>query len=80
MVSENAHAGKLTDLQISLLRLFDQGLNQQQPLEVRSLLMNHFSSQLKEEASRAVEEKGYTEDDFNRMLVDDNFPITRQKS
>ncbi|WP_461068905.1 hypothetical protein [Spirosoma horti] len=39
--------------------------------------MNHFSSQLKEEVSRAVEEKGYIEDDFNRMLVDDNFPIAQ---
>jgi hypothetical protein len=80
MVSENAHAGKLTDLQISLLRLFDQGLNQQQTLEVRRLLMNHFSSQLTEEVNRTVEEKGYTEDDFHRMLVDDNFPVARKKS
>ncbi|WP_046376131.1 hypothetical protein [Spirosoma radiotolerans] len=80
MVSENAHAGKLTDLQISLLRLFDQGLNQQQTLEIRRLLMNHFSSQLTEEVNRAVEEKGYTEDDFHRMLVDDDFPVTRKKS
>ena len=76
MTSKNAYPGKLTDLQISVLRLFDQGLDQQQTLEVRRLLMNYFSIQLKNEVSRVVEEKGYTEDDFRRMLADDNFPIT----
>lgn len=78
MVSGNEHAGKLTDLQISLLRLLDQGLDSQQTLEIRRLLMSYFSNQLKDEVSRAVEEKGYTDDDFRRMLVEDNFSITRK--
>ncbi|MVM41381.1 hypothetical protein GO730_32980 [Spirosoma sp. HMF3257] len=78
MVSGNEHTGKLTDLQISLLRLLDQGLDSQQTLEIRRLLMSYFSNQLKDEVSRAVEEKGYTDDDFRRMLVEDNFSITRK--
>ncbi|QDK81441.1 hypothetical protein EXU85_23655 [Spirosoma sp. KCTC 42546] len=78
MVSGNEYTGKLTDLQISLLRLLDQGLDSQQTLEVRRLLLNYFSAQLKDEVSRVVEEKGYTEEDFRRMLVDDNFPAIRK--
>jgi hypothetical protein len=80
MTSGNSYPGRLTDLQISLLRLFDQGLNQEQTLEVRRVLMNYFSTQLKDEVSRVVEEKGYSEDDFRRMLIDDNFPVVRKPS
>lgn len=61
---------KLTDLQISLLRLFGQNINETQTLEVRKLLMDYFDAQLKTELETVIEEKGYTENDFRLMLND----------
>lgn len=78
MTAINEHSGKLTELQISLLRLFDQRLDPEQTVEVRRLLLNYFSTQLTNEINRVVEEKEYTEEDFRRMLVDDNFPVIRR--
>ena len=79
MIANNEHSGKLTELQISLLRLFDQRLDPQQTIEVRLLLLNYFSTQLTNEVNQVVEEKEYTDEDFRRMLVDDNFPAIRKQ-
>ncbi len=71
---ENPGLSKLTDLQISLLRLFDQELDKQQTLEVRMLLMDYFDQKLQAELDEVAVRKEYTEADYHRMLRDDNFP------
>lgn len=66
---------RLNDLQISVLRLFDQNLSDQDTFELRQLLMNYFDKQLKTELDEVFKTKDYTQGDFEQMLIDDNFAI-----
>lgn len=59
----------MSEIQISLLRLFDQNLSESETLEVRKMLMDHFDKGLQ----NVVEEKKYSEEDYHKMLSDDNF-------
>ncbi|GAB3987554.1 hypothetical protein GCM10028807_08080 [Spirosoma daeguense] len=60
--------GKLNSMQISLLRLFDREIPEGQILELRRVLVKHYSTLIKEEVEQVVAEKGYTQDDFDKML------------
>ena len=51
---------RLNDLQISVLRLFDQNLSDQDTFELRQLLMNYFDKQLKTELDEVFKTKDYT--------------------
>ena len=66
-VSINQHT-ELNPLQVSLLRLFNRPMSEQETLELKRLLVKHYSKQLKAEATRVVAEKGYTGQDFDNML------------
>ncbi|MBO0931102.1 hypothetical protein [Fibrella aquatilis] len=68
MESQAAPRGRLNALQISLLRLFDRGMTDEQILELRRVLVTHYSALLHDEVERVIQEKGYTNDDFERML------------
>ena len=59
---------KLNSLQLSLLRLFDRGMSDEDTLEIRRLLVTHLSKKLQEEVQRIDEERGYTAEDYERML------------
>lgn len=63
----------MNDLQISLLRLFDQGMSDAQTYQLRKILMAYFDAELKQELEKVQKEKQYTQEDFDRMLEDDNF-------
>ena len=63
----------MSEIQISLLRLFDQNLSESETLEVRKMLMDHFDKGLQNELKKVVEEKKYSEEDYHKMLSDDNF-------
>ena len=71
--AENSDSTKLNSLQISLLRLFEQKLDQRQMLEVRKLLMDYFDKKLQVELEEVTTRKGYTEDDYRKMLRDDKY-------
>jgi hypothetical protein len=60
----------LNSLQISLLRLFNRPMSNEQILNLKRVLVKHYSAQLNDELERAVEEKGYTQADFDKMLND----------
>lgn len=60
-------------MQISLLRLFEHGISDAQTYEVRKMLMTYFDSELKKELEKVQKEKQYTQEDFDRMLADDDF-------
>ena len=66
-VAVNQHT-ELNPLQVSLLRLFNRPMSEQETLELKRLLVKHYSKLLKEEVSRSVAEKGYTQQDFEDML------------
>ena len=59
---------KLNSLQLSLLRLFDRGMSDEDTLEIRRLLVTHLSKKLQDEVQRIDEERGYTAEDYERML------------
>lgn len=69
---ENEPSGRLNTLQISLLRLFDRGMTTEQLLDMKRVLVRHYSAQLNQETERVVRERGYTQDDFDRMLTADS--------
>lgn len=51
---------KLNGLQISLLRLFERGMSDEEVLELQRVLVAHISQKLLEEVERVNEERGYT--------------------
>ncbi|MBD2769936.1 hypothetical protein IC235_18760 [Hymenobacter sp. BT664] len=61
---------KLNSLQISLLRLFERGMSDEEILEIRELLVAHMSKKLLVEVERVNEERGYTAADVEAMLND----------
>ena len=61
---------KLNGLQISLLRLFERGMSDEEILELRRVLVAHMSQKLLEEVERVNEERGYTAADAEAMLND----------
>lgn len=60
--------GRLNAMQISLLRLFDREMTDKQILELKRVLVKHYSALIQNEVERVVTEKGYTQDDFDKML------------
>ncbi|MCE7058912.1 hypothetical protein [Dyadobacter sp. CY343] len=75
MVSEAkpSSGNRLSDIQISLLRLFDQNLSERETMELRKMMMDYFDGRLRNELDEVLEKKKYTESDYHRMLSDDNF-------
>ena len=65
----------LSDIQISMLRLFDQGISETETLEVRKILMDYFDKALQIELDKVLEQKKYSDEDYHKMLSDDNFII-----
>ena len=59
---------KLNSIQLSLLRLFDRGMSDEETLEIRRRLVTHLSKKLQEEVQHIDEERGYTSEDYERML------------
>ena len=59
---------ELNPLQVSLLRLFNRPMSEEETLELKRLLVKHYSAMLKKEVSKVVVEKGYTRQDFEDML------------
>lgn len=58
----------LNDIQISLLKLFNRPISQTQTLELKRVMVRHFSKQLKSELGKIVKEKSYSQQDFDKML------------
>jgi len=62
---------ELNPIQVSLLRLFNRPMSESETLALRKVLVDHYSALLKEEVTRVVAEKGYTQKDFDDMLNGD---------
>jgi hypothetical protein len=67
----NQHT-ELNPVQVSLLRLFNRPMSEQETLELKRLLVKHYSKCLKEEVTKVIAEKGYTQKDFDDMLNADS--------
>ena len=66
-VTLNQHT-ELNPVQISLLRLFNRPMSEKETLEIRNLLVDHYSEILKHEVNKAIAEKGYTSEDLDNLL------------
>ena len=58
---------ELNPLQVSRFA-YSTGLCQTRTLELKTLLVNHYSAMLKKEVGKAVKDKKYTQEDFDDML------------
>ncbi len=65
MISEMT---KLNDLQISLLRLFNRPMRDDEVLSLKRVLVQHFSDSLNAELSTLQEKKSLSNSDFDAML------------
>lgn len=65
MISEMT---KLNDLQISLLRLFNRPMRDDEVVSLKRVLVQHFSDSLNAELSTLQEKKSLSNSDFDAML------------
>jgi len=65
---------RLSDIQISMLRLFDQGINEDETFELRKILLDYFDKKLQSELDKVLEEKQYSDEDYHKML-NNNFVV-----
>lgn len=63
---------KLNPLQVSLLRLFNRDMSDDEVLALKRVLVKHYSELLRNEVEQVVAEKGYTQADFDAMLNQDS--------
>ncbi len=63
---------ELNPIQVSLLRLFSRPMSDQESLQLKRLLVDHYAALLNTEVDRVVVEKGYTQQDFEDMLNSDS--------
>ena len=59
---------KLTKAQIELLALFAREVPDEDWMEIRRLIARYFADKATHAADTVAEEKGWTEEDFERML------------
>ncbi len=62
----------LTNLQLELLKVFSYQLPEEEILEIKQLLSGFFAERLKKGSSNIWIEKGYTQNDMDNWLNDDN--------
>jgi len=70
-IAQNSHT-ELNPIQVSLLRLFNRPMSDNETRELKKLLVDHYADQLKEEVTKVVSEKGYSQKDFDDMLNQDS--------
>ena len=59
---------KLNPIQVSLLRLFERGMSEEETLQLKRLMVKSYLEIMRQEAGRIDEERGYTAEDYERML------------
>lgn len=57
----------LNEVQLSLLRMFNRKMSDEESVELRDLLTQHYSQKLKNEVDRVVAEKKITAKDYDRL-------------
>ena len=67
-VALNQHT-ELNPVQVSLLRLFNRPMSEKETLEIRNLLVEHYTEILNQEVTKDIEEKGYTSEDQDNVIT-----------
>ena len=68
METENIKKTTLNNLQIGLLRLFQREMSENDILSLKRVLVSHYDTLLQAELTQVIEEKKYTQVDFDNML------------
>ena len=66
-IAQNPHT-ELNPIQVSLLRLFNRPMSDNETEELKKLLLNYYSDRLEDEVTKVIAEKGYSQKDFDNML------------
>ena len=67
-IAQKQHT-ELNSIQVSLLRLFNRPMSDEEAKELKDLIVNHYSELLGAEVSKTITEKGYSQKDFDDMLI-----------
>jgi hypothetical protein len=59
---------ELNPIQVSLLRLFNRPMSEEETLTLKKVMVDHYSGLLEKELTKVIAEKGYTQKDFDEML------------
>lgn len=57
----------LNDIQLTLLRLFNRKMSQEETVELRDMLFNFYSDKLFNEVDKVVKQKNITEQDYEKL-------------
>jgi len=60
----------LNDLQLEILKLFSRDLDEKDLLAIKRLIVRYLAEKVTRMADQVWEEKGWTEDDMERLLED----------
>ncbi len=71
MATANTHT-ELNEIQVSLLRLFNRPMTESETKELKQVLLSYYHEQLDGEVSKIIEEKNYSQNDFDQMLNADS--------
>jgi hypothetical protein len=71
MATQKAHTA-LNPIQVSLLRLFNRPMSEEDTINLKKLMVDHYSGQLEEELTKIIDRKGYQQKDFDNMLNGDD--------
>jgi hypothetical protein len=71
MAVNNNQITGLNPLQVALLRLFNRPMSNEEVLDLKRILVKHYSSKLKDELNLVVKEKNYSQNNFDNMLNED---------
>jgi len=72
MIETMLPATKFTPLQQELLSLYSMDLSEDELKEIKKLLSQYFWDRMQKKVDKAVEELGYTQEDFDAWLNDPN--------
>ena len=68
MASTQKSHTELNPIQVSLLRLFNRPMSENETITLKKLMVDHYSTLLEKEITNVVIEKAYTQKDFDDML------------
>ena len=71
MATQKLHT-ELNPIQVSLLRLFNRPMSEEDTVKLKNMMVDHYSELLKEEISKISGQKGYQQKDFDKMLNGDD--------
>lgn len=64
----NTYVATLNEVQLTLLKLFSRKMSESEQMDIKHLLLDYYDAILQKEVQNAIQEKGYTKQDFENVL------------